>query len=93
MNKTELVVLLSNRTGSTQADANQFLNSFVEIVVETLGERNEKVVISGLGTFEIRNRVERKGKNPRTGEEIVVPAQKSPAFKAGKALKDAVKTN
>ncbi len=53
--------------------------------------KGEKVVISGFGTFEVRNRVARTGRNPRTGEDISIPGQKSPAFKAGKVLKDLVR--
>ncbi|CDR31066.1 DNA-binding protein HU [Acholeplasma oculi] len=91
MNKTELVALVADKAGTTQVQAETIVNAFVEVVTETLGQRGEKVVVTGFGTFEVRNRVARRGKNPRTGEEIVVPAQKTPAFKAGKLLKDAVK--
>ncbi|VEU82560.1 HU family DNA-binding protein [Acholeplasma hippikon] len=91
MNKTELIALVADKAGSTQVQAEAIINAFAEVVTETLAERKEKVVVTGFGTFEVRNRVARKGKNPRTGEEIVVPAQKTPAFKAGKLLKDAVK--
>lgn len=91
MNKTELIVLMAQRAGVTQKVAEDVLTSFVSIVSETLGDKNEKVVVTGLGTFEVRNREQRLGKNPRTGEVIHVPAQKSPAFKAGKSLKAAVK--
>lgn len=91
MNKTELIALVADKADSTQVDAEKIVNAFVEVVTETLAKRGEKVVVTGFGTFEVRNRVARRGKNPRTGEEIVVPAQKTPAFKAGKLLKDAVK--
>lgn len=91
MNKTELIALVADKAGSTQVQAEAIINAFAEVVTETLAERKEKVVVTGFGTFEVRNRVARKGKNPRTGEEIIVPAQKTPAFKAGKLLKDAVK--
>ena len=91
MNKTELVVQMAINAGVTQKEAENILNAFVDIVIKTLGETGEKVVVTGLGTFEVRNRARRAGKNPRTGEEIIVPEQKSPAFKAGKALKEAVK--
>jgi len=90
MNKTELVALVADKAEVTQAMAEKVVNSFVDIVTETLS-KEEKVVVTGFGTFEVRNRVARRGKNPRTGEEIIVPAQKTPAFKAGKLLKDAVK--
>jgi DNA-binding protein HU-beta len=90
MNKTELVALVADKADVTQAIAEKVVNSFTKLVEETLA-KEEKVVVTGFGTFEVRNRVARRGKNPRTGEEIVVPAQKTPAFKAGKLLKDAVK--
>lgn len=91
MNKTELVALIAERAGVTQVSAGDVVQAFIDVVTETLAEREEKVVVTGFGTFEVRHRVERRGKNPRTGEEIVVPAQKTPAFRAGKLLKDAVK--
>ncbi|WIF87904.1 HU family DNA-binding protein [Acholeplasma laidlawii] len=90
MNKTELVALVADKAEVTQVIAEKVVNSFVDVVTETLS-KEEKVVVTGFGTFEVRNRVARRGKNPRTGEEIIVPAQKTPAFKAGKLLKDAVK--
>jgi len=91
MNKTELIALVADKAGTTQVQAEAVVNAFTDVVTETLAKRGEKVVVTGFGTFEVRNRVARKGKNPRTGEEIVVPAQKTPAFRAGKLLKDAVK--
>lgn len=90
MNKTELIALVADKTGTTQKQAGEIIDAFVGTIAETLAT-GEKVVVTGFGTFEVRNRVERTGKNPRTGETIVVPAQKSPAFRAGKLLKDAVK--
>ncbi|WP_025724638.1 HU family DNA-binding protein [Acholeplasma granularum] len=90
MNKTELVALVADKAGTSQVQAENVVNAFVEVVSETLA-KEEKVVVTGFGTFEVRHRVARRGKNPRTGEEIIVPAQKTPAFKAGKLLKDAVK--
>ncbi|HHT82086.1 MAG TPA: HU family DNA-binding protein [Acholeplasmataceae bacterium] len=91
MNKTELIVLMAEKAGVTQKVAGDVLDAFTSIVAETLGERREKVVITGFGTFEIRHRVQRSGVDPRTGERIVVPAQDTPAFRAGKLLKEAVK--
>ncbi|MFA7417153.1 MAG: HU family DNA-binding protein [Acholeplasma sp.] len=90
MNKTELVALVADQADVTQAMAEKVVNTFVDVVTKTLSNE-EKVVVTGFGTFEVRHRVARRGKNPRTGEEIIVPAQKTPAFKAGKLLKDAVK--
>lgn len=91
MNKTELIVLMADRAGVTQKVAGEVLEAFTSIVAETLGERSEKVVITGFGTFEVRHRVQRSGVDPRTGAPIIVPAQKTPAFRAGKLLKEAVK--
>lgn len=91
MNKTELIAVIANRAGVTQKVAEDVLQAFTSTVSETLGRRGEKVVVTGFGTFEVRNRVKRTGKNPRTGELITVPEQKSPAFRAGKLLKEAVK--
>lgn len=91
MNKTELVTLVAQKVGLTNEQANDTLNALVEVITHTLAKREEKVLIQGFGTFEVRNRQARKGKNPRTGEEIEIPAQKSPTFKAGKLLRDAVK--
>lgn len=91
MNKTELIVLVANEADVTQKVAGEVLDAFTSIVAETLGQRGEKVVVTGFGTFEVRHRVERRGVDPRTGQPIVVPAQKTPAFRAGKLLKDAVK--
>lgn len=90
MNKTELIAVIADQAEVTQAMAEKVVNTFVDVVKETLA-KEEKVVVTGFGTFEVRHRVARRGKNPRTGEEIIVPAQKTPAFKAGKLLKDAVK--
>lgn len=91
MNKTELIAVIANRAQVTQKVAEDVLEAFTSTVSETLGRRGEKVVVTGFGTFEVRNRVKRTGKNPRTGELITVPEQKSPAFRAGKLLKEAVK--
>lgn len=90
MNKAELVSIVSERLDITKVEAERTLDGFLNVIYETLGQ-GEKVVISGFGTFEVRNRIERTGRNPRTGEDITIPGQKSPAFKAGKAMKDAVK--
>ncbi|MCK9235456.1 MAG: HU family DNA-binding protein [Acholeplasmataceae bacterium] len=91
MNKTELIVVMAQKANVTQKVAEDVLKAFTDTVMETLSQRGEKVVVTGFGTFEVRNRAQRTGKNPRTGELITVPAQKSPAFKAGKLLKEAVK--
>ena len=89
MNKKELIGEIAKRTGTTRKDAEKALNSFCEIVGEEL-VANRKVQILGFGSFEVRNRAARKGKNPRTGEPVVIEECKAPTFKAGKALKDLV---
>jgi DNA-binding protein HU-beta len=90
MNKTELIAVLATEADVTQKVAEQVLKAFTESVTVSL-KKGEKVVITGFGTFELRHRVARQGKNPRTGAAIKVPAQNTPAFKAGKLLKAAVK--
>jgi DNA-binding protein HU-beta len=90
MNKTELIAVLANEAKVTQKVAEEVLKAFTNAVSETL-QKGEKVVVTGFGTFEVRHRVARQGKNPRTGQPITVPAQNTPAFRAGKLLKAAVK--
>lgn len=89
MNKAELITSISEKSGLTKKDAEKALNSFVESVQEALVQR-DKVQLVGFGTFEVRERGARKGRNPQTGEEIEIPAASVPAFKAGKALKDVI---
>lgn len=90
MNKSELVALAAEKLDITKIEAERTFDGFLDAIYEALAN-GEKVVISGFGTFEVRERAERVGRNPRTGEDITIPGQKSPAFKAGKAMKDAVK--
>ncbi len=89
MNKSDLVAAISAKTGSTKKEAEVALNAFVEVVTEAL-EKGDKVQLVGFGSFEVRKRAARKGRNPQTKEEIKIPASKAPVFKAGKALKDLV---
>ena len=89
MNKADLVSAMAEQTGLSKKDSEAALNSFINIVSEEL-ENNEKVQLVGFGTFEVRERAARTGRNPQTKEEIQIPASKAPAFKAGKALKDRV---
>lgn len=89
MNKAELIAAVAEKSELTKKDAEKAVNSIVSVITETLGA-GERVQLVGFGTFEVRDRAERKGRNPQTREEIVIPASKAPAFKAGKALKDAV---
>ncbi len=90
MNKTELIAVVAERAEVTKKEAELVLAALVDTVAETLAS-GEKVVITGFGTFEVRDRVARKGRDPRTGKVIKIPAQKTPAFRAGKGLKDAVR--
>lgn len=89
MKKSELVAQLADANDLSRRQAEKIIDDFLELIADELS-RGEKVVLSGFGTFEVRTRVARSGRNPRTGEEISVPEQKTPAFKVGKILKDAV---
>ena len=89
MNKTELVAALAAKTELSKKDAEKALNAVFETITEAL-KAGDKVALVGFGTFEAKERPARVARNPRTGEEIKVEASKTPAFKAGKALKDAV---
>jgi len=89
LNKTELISVMAEKSGLTKKDSEKALNAFVEAVEEALARR-EKVQLVGFGTFEVRERSARKGRNPQTGEEIDIAAASVPAFKAGKALKDGI---
>lgn len=90
MNKSELVAIVADSANLTKKEAENVIDSFLDAITDALVE-GDKVVLSGFGTFEVRERASRSGLNPRTGEEILIPAQKTPAFKAGKILKDRVK--
>ena len=89
MNKTELVAALAEKAGVTKKDAEKVLGSFVEIVGASL-KKGDKIQLVGFGTFEARKRAARTGKNPQTKQAIKIAASKNPAFKAGKAFKDAI---
>ena len=89
MNTTELIAAIAAKTGETKKVAEATLNAFVNVVSETLA-KGDKVQLVGFGSFEVRKRAARKGRNPQTKEEIKIPASKAPVFKAGKALKDLV---
>ncbi|MGC4376283.1 HU family DNA-binding protein [Fictibacillus sp. Mic-4] len=90
MNKTDLVNAVAEQTELSKKDASKAVDAVFEAITETLKEGN-KVQLIGFGNFEVRERAARKGRNPQTGEEIEIAASKVPAFKPGKALKDAVK--
>lgn len=89
MNKTELVAAVAEKTLLSKKDSELALNAILETITEELSN-DEKVVLIGFGTFEVRERAARVGRNPATGEEIKIAASKTPAFKAGKKFKDAV---
>ena len=89
MNKAELIAAMAAKTGETKKAAEGAVNAFIEIITEEL-KKGEKVQLVGFGSFEVRKRAARKGRNPQTKEEIKIPASKAPVFKAGKALKDTV---
>lgn len=89
MNKIELVTKMAEKSNLTKKEAALALDAFIESVEEAL-ENREKVQLVGFGTFETRERAARTGRNPQTGEEIKIEAATTPAFKAGKALKDKV---
>lgn len=89
-NKADLIDGVVSKTGLDKKDAASAVDSLFEVVTETLAE-GERVQVIGFGSFEVRDRAARKGRNPQTGEEIQIPATRVPAFKAGKGLKDAVK--
>lgn len=89
MNKAELISSISEKSNLTKKDAEAALKGFIESIEESL-ENGEKVQLVGFGTFETRHRAERKGRNPRSKEEITIPASTVPVFKAGKEFKDRV---
>ncbi len=89
MNKTELVAAVAEKAALSKKDAEKAIAATIDAITGALTE-GDKVQLVGFGTFEVRAREARNGKNPRTGEIIKIAASKAPAFKAGKALKDAV---
>ncbi|MCM3194767.1 HU family DNA-binding protein [Priestia megaterium] len=90
MNKTELVDAVATKSELTRQDSKKAVDALFETISNTLA-KEEKIQLVGFGTFEIRERAERTGRNPQTGEEMTIPASKAPAFKPGKELKEAVK--
>ena len=89
MFKTELVAAIAERTELTKKEADDALKAFIDVVGDELS-KGEKIQLAGFGTFEVAERAEREGINPRTKEPITIPASKSPKFKAMKALKEKV---
>lgn len=89
MNKTELIAAVAEKANISKKDADSAVNAVINTIMETVA-KDEKVQLVGFGTFELRCRNERQGRDPRTNAPITIPASKIPAFKAGKAFKDAM---
>ena len=89
MNKTELIAAVAEKTGLSKKDSDAAVAAVVDAITESLVQ-GEKVQLVGFGSFEVKTRAERMGRNPQTKEPIPIPASKAPVFKAGKPLKDAV---
>ncbi|WP_024563652.1 HU family DNA-binding protein [Candidatus Phytoplasma tritici] len=90
MNKLEFLRKLAEKNGVSKKEAGKFLNNFIEVISQSLKEFQEdkKVTLTGFGTFKVKKRDAREGKNPRTGKTIDIPAKKVPTFKISKSLKD-----
>ncbi|AZR80524.1 HU family DNA-binding protein [Bacillus thuringiensis] len=89
MNKTELITQVAVKTGLKKSQASLAVDTLLESIQQAL-QNSDNVQLLGFGTFEVRERAAREGRNPSTGESLVIPAKKVPAFKAGKVLKEAV---
>lgn len=89
MNKTELIAAVSEKTGLAKKDADAAVRAVIDCITEAM-VAGDKVQLVGFGTFEVRERSARYGRDPRTGEQMEIPATKAPAFKVGQGLKDAV---
>lgn len=89
MNKTELINAVADKTDLSKKDAEAAVTAAIDAITAALSQQ-EKVQLVGFGSFEVKTRAERVGRNPKTKETIQIPASKTPVFKAGKALKDAV---
>jgi DNA-binding protein HU-beta len=89
LNKSELIDSIAEGSGLTKKDAEKALNATLEAFLKTLS-KGEEVVIANFGSFKVKERAERKGRNPKTGEEIVIPAKKVVSFSPGKNLKESV---
>ena len=89
MNKSDLIAAVAAKTGDTKKNAEASINALIDVIAESLKD-GEKIQVVGFGSFEVRERAERKGRNPQTGKEMKIAAKKAPVFKAGKALKGAV---
>ncbi len=89
MNKSDFVAAVADATELTKSDAGRAVDAFIDTVTKAL-KKGDTVTLVGFGTFSVRKRAARQGRNPQTGETIKIKASKTPAFKAGKGLKDAL---
>lgn len=89
MNKADVIAAMSAKTGKSKKETEEALQAFIDTVSESL-KKGDKIQLVGFGSFEVRKRAARKGRNPQTNEEIKIPASKAPVFKAGKTLKDEI---
>ena len=89
MNKTELIAEVAEKAELSKEDAEAAVSAAIDVITEAL-RKGDKVQLVGFGSFEVKSRADRMGRNPQTKEPIPIPASKAPVFKAGKALKDAV---
>ncbi len=89
MTKADLINAIADKAGVSKADSEKTLKAFIDVVTEAL-QAGDKVALVGFGTFSVGERAARVGQNPQTGDKIEIPASKSPKFKAGKVLKDAI---
>jgi len=90
MNKADLITAIADKADLSKADAGRAIEAFFAVVAKAL-KKNDKVSLVGFGTFAVRKRAARTGRNPKTGAPLKISASKNPSFKAGKAFKDAVK--
>ncbi len=90
MKKNELIAAIAEKSNVKKVDAERMLNALIEVVGEEL-KKGEKLTIPALGTFQVRERKAKEGRNPRTGEKMMIPAANIPAFRVAKNLKDIVK--
>ena len=89
MNKTELIAAVAEKSGLSKKDAEKALNATIDTIIKAVAE-GDKIQLTGFGTFEVRERGEKKCINPKTKQEMICPPCKAPAFKAGRGLKEAV---
>ncbi|MCB9438178.1 MAG: HU family DNA-binding protein [Anaerolineales bacterium] len=90
LNKTDFIAAVADKAGITKTEAQKAVNAVLDVITDAL-QANDRVVLTGFGTFEVREAKERMGVNPRTKDKVMIPATKRPAFSAGAELKKAVK--